>query len=117
MIKMLSRFDLKPGIDIALFAEHYYSFVERAIDMDLAVSSDRIGRRVNDTPMDTDADDAQQYYVLMHFRDREQLDRAYEYMDSDTAEPQDLKPHSLVKKYVKNPVFTCWQEPASTELI
>ena len=82
MIHMLSRFDLKPGTELEGFAADYYGFVERAKQLDLAVSTGKIGRRVSDTPMDTDADDAQEYYVIMSFRDREQLDRAYDYMDT-----------------------------------
>ncbi len=110
MIHMLSRFDLKPGTELQSFASDYYGFFERAKELDLAVSTGKIGRRVSDTPMDTDAEDAQEYYVIMSFRDREQLDRAYDYMDSEIKDAETRKPHSAVKHIVRNSVFTCWQD-------
>jgi len=110
MIRMLSRFDLKPGIDLKTFEQHYYDFVERAKKINIAISTDKIGRRISDTPMDTDAEDAQEFYVVMTFRDREQLNHAYEYMENADADPKAAKSHNAVKSYVLNPVFTCWQE-------
>lgn len=110
MIKMLSRFDLKPGIEREAFEKEYYEFVERAKQKGFVVSTDRIGERIADTPMDTDSEDAQRFYAVMMFRDKEQLDQAYDYMNGGTAHSDDAKPHNVLKYYVRNPVFTCWEE-------
>ena len=110
MIKMLSRFDLKPNVDLETFEKRYYEFCARAVQSGLAVGTDKIGRRISETPMDTDAEGAQEFYVVMTFRDRDQLDQAYEYMNNGLVHASDQKPHTAIKHYVKNPVFTCWQE-------
>lgn len=110
MIHMLSRFDLREGSDISGFEKSYVEFVNRLKELGLVESSGKIGKRISDTPMDTDTDDAQTYYVIMQFKDREQLDRAYEYMDADQVPSSEDKPHAAIKTMILNPVFTCWQE-------
>lgn len=110
MIHMLSKFDLEPGTELKEFEDSYYAFFERVEKLGLAEETGRIGRRLADTPMDTDAADAQEYYVIMSFRDREQLDCAYEYMDAAEVPLEEHEPHSAVKNIVRNAVFTCWQE-------
>jgi len=110
MIHMLSKFDLKQDEDLQDFEQQYYTFFERVKRLGLAEATGKIGRRVADTPMDTDEEDAQEYYVIMSFRDREQLDRAYAYMDGEMLAPEDGKPHTAVKFLAQNSVFTCWQE-------
>lgn len=110
MIHMLSRFDLKPGTNVDEFKQHYESFMDRAKLLGLAASTGTVGKRVADTPMDTDAEDAPEYYVVMSFRDREQMDRAYAYMEDGGSDPSDLKPHSAIKFVVRNAIFTCWQD-------
>ncbi len=108
MIQMLSRFDLKPGIAFDAFAEHYFGFAEEMRERELIVSTGPIGRRIADTPMDTDADDAPEFYAVMTFRDRAQLDAAYAYMEGRSSTVS--KHHAVVHRAVANPVFTCWSE-------
>lgn len=110
MIQMLSRFNLKRDTDFETFERNYYEFFERVKRKGLVETTGKIGQRISDTPMDTDAEDAQKYYVLMSFSDRNQMDQAYEYISSPTADKEDLKPHSEVKLVVCDSVFTCWQE-------
>lgn len=110
MIQMLSRFDLKPDTDLSAFSDSYFEFFERMKEKGFAEATGKIGKRISDTPMDTDAEDAQQYYVIMSFRDREQLDQAYAYMDQNIVPVEEDAPHANVMRIVHNFVFTCWQE-------
>ncbi len=108
MIHMLSRFDLKSGITIEQFSRNYYELVEQMHAQDLVAGTGRIGRRACDTPMDTDAADAPEYYAVMSFKDRDQLDRSYAYLSN--AEVNRATSHPSVNRAVTNYVFTCWQD-------
>ncbi|MGI9350668.1 MAG: hypothetical protein ACR2O3_03815 [Rhizobiaceae bacterium] len=110
MIHMLSRFDLKHEADFALLEQNYMAFFEKMRTLDLTEATGKIGKRVSDTPMDTDAADAPSYYVLMSFKNRHQMDRAYEYMANGDIEPDASVAHANVKNAVLNAVFTCWEE-------
>ena len=110
---MLSRFNLKPEFQIQAFRKSYNQFVERLVLLDLAVETGKIGRRIHDTPMDTDATNAPEYYCIMTFRNRDQLDRAYAYIADGAdgnATKLDLDLHHQIYEAVENPVFTCWQD-------
>lgn len=113
MIHMLSKFDLAPNVKISEFEYHYYRFVDEAIHTNMIASSGRIGKRIEDTPMDTDAPDAQGYYVIMSFTNREQLDNAYEFLSDRSLNRKAHEPHSGMHKIIRNPVFTCWEEQIS----
>ena len=54
MIHMLSSFDLKPNEDWNMFASDYDHFVNTLQSAGIISGSDPLGKRVNDTPMDTD---------------------------------------------------------------
>ena len=108
MIHMLSRFDLKPGVKFASFRTSYAEFVERMRVEGLVEATGKIGRREANTPMDTDDEKAPEYYVIMSFRDRRQLDEAYAYMAA--ANGQDATAHAAVHQAVINFVFTCWRD-------
>ncbi|MEM9330409.1 MAG: hypothetical protein AAGA53_03720 [Pseudomonadota bacterium] len=110
MIYMLSKFDLSPDVDFKAFQKDYSEFVQDMRSMDLAVSTGNVGTRIADTPMDTDLDDAPRFYVIMTFRDRDQLDKAYRYIATGQAKPEHLKSHQRVHNAILNPVFTCWQD-------
>ena len=111
MIHMLSRFNLKPDADLKTFEKHYISFFLSIFgQLDWLKQLGKLGERVGDTPMDTDSIDAQQYYVVMEFRDRDQLDGAYYYMENGSVVPEFFEAHEQIKKTVENPVFTCWQD-------
>ena len=74
----------------------------------LLESSGALGRRVSDTPMDTDDESAPEYYAVMSFRDREQLDSAYDYLSD--ADVRERSAHPTVHHTVANFVFTCWRD-------
>ena len=80
MIHLLCRFDLQDGMTLPQIQADYQRFVERMKINKLIVGSDEIGQRVHGTPMDTDAPDAAEYYVIMRFGDRQQLDAAYDFI-------------------------------------
>lgn len=76
--------------------------------LDLVESNGPIGQRQLDTPMDTDDDRNQQYFVMMTFRDRPQVDKAYAYIIGHI-EPGEAA-HNDVYTKVVNPLFICWQD-------
>jgi len=108
MIHMLSRFDLKPGVDFHAFRTSYKSFCEQMQAEGLLVQTGELGQRVLDTPMDTDDEHAPKYYSVMSFRDRKQLDAAYAHIASLDA--GDKAEHVAVRDAVLSPVFTCWRD-------
>jgi hypothetical protein len=108
MFHMLSWFDLKPEQDIKRFNAAYRHFVEQMQTLDLVESSGPIGQRQSDTPMDTDNDRNQQYFVMMTFRDRPQVDKAYAHIMKHI-EPGEATHDAMYSKVV-NPIFICWQD-------
>ncbi|MEM9277964.1 MAG: DUF6614 family protein [Pseudomonadota bacterium] len=110
MIYMLSRFDLKPETDFQSFQKSYARFFEHIKSVGLAETAGKICARVHNTPMDTDEEDAPEYYAIMTFRDRDQLDEAYRYMATGNAHPAHLESHETINKAITNQVFTCWQD-------
>ncbi len=108
MFHMLSCFKLKPGEDIATFAAAYAEFVETMQALDLVVATGPIGKRQNETPMDTDDERDHEYFVVMTFRDRAQVDAAYAHIERHFG-PGD-EAHDAVYTRVTDPVFICWQD-------
>lgn len=108
MFHMLSCFDLKPGEEIAVFRTAYTALVEEMKQAGLVESSGPIGARQNDTPMDTDDEREHQYFAVMSFRDRAQVDAAYAHILQHVG-PTDAA-HDKVYTRVLSPVFICWQD-------
>ena len=111
MIEMLSRFDLAEGHNLTETEKSYQAFAKEVSARGLLHSAGKIGRRVQNTPMDTDAADAPKYYAIMRFRDRAQMDAAYAFL----AEPHESSAfdafHQALKSTTVNQVFTCWEIP------
>lgn len=105
---MLSCFDLKPGENIETFREAYLAFVEEMKNIGLLEASGPIGRRQSDSPMDTDDQRQHQYFAIMSFRDRAQVDAAYAHIMKH--EGASDKAHDRVYGRVLDPVFICWQD-------
>ena len=108
MFHMLSCFNLEPGDDISEFRQAYLNFVAEMKRIDLVESTGPIGHRQHDTPMDTDEERNHEYFVVMTFRDREQVDAAYDHIlqhegSSDIA-------HNSIYTRVVDPVFICWED-------
>ena len=108
MFHMLSWFDLKPEEDIKEFRTNYLDFVEQMLKLDLVVSTGPIGCRDSNTPMDTDHERSQQYFVIMDFRDRLQVDTAYAHIMKHM-EPEESTHNAMLDKVI-NPYFICWQD-------
>ena len=111
-IQMLSRFRLAPGAGIRAFCESYEKLVELMARRGLVLATGPVGKRVADTPMDTDSGDAEELFAVMTFRDRQQLDAAYAYLNQPghIPEPELRAAHEQLKSSVAMPVFTCWQD-------
>ena len=105
---MLSCFDLVPGENIADFSNAYHAFVEEMKHNDMVENTAPIGSRQRDTPMDTDDERDHEYFVVMSFRDRKQVDAAYAHIMKHI-EPGKAT-HDSVYTRVQNPVFICWQD-------
>ena len=110
MFHMLSCFNLQPGESIRTFQANYQNFVEEMRAIDLVESTSSIGRRQDDTPMDTDDERNHEFFVVMSFRDRAQVDAAYAHIEQHFG-PSDAA-HDQVYTKVLNPVFICWQDLA-----
>ena len=117
MFYMLSCFNLTPEEDIETFTANYHHFVNEMKTLDLVESTGSIGRRQNDTPMDTDEERDHEYFVIMAFRDRSQVDAAYAHIEQHFG-PSDAA-HDKVYTKVLDPVFICWQDlpPAAHEQV
>lgn len=110
---MLSCFNLQPGEDIDSFNSNYISFVDEMKRIELVESSGAIGRRQSDTPMDTDGERDHEFFVIMSFRDRAQVDAAYAHIEKHFG-PADAA-HDEVYSKVIDPVFICWQDLAQAD--
>jgi len=108
MIHMMSRFDLKDGVDLKTFREDYRAFVALMQAKGLVEETGPVGRRVADTPMDTDEAVASTYFVVMSFRDRAQMDEAYTHIAATFA--GDENGHPSVHTAVTNSAFLCWDD-------
>lgn len=112
MFHMLSCFDLKPGENITAFRHAYTDFVEEMKQANLVECTGPVGRRQNDTPMDTDDERQHTYFALMSFRDRAQVDAAYAHIMRHI-EPGEAS-HGAVYGKVQDPVFICWEDVPET---
>lgn len=108
MFHMLTCFDMKPEYELAEFRRSLTEYTDHMRGLDLVVDYEPIGRRQCDTIMDTDDERDHQYFMLMHFRDRAQCDKAVEYIQAH--EEPGASIHKEVYSKVQNPVFICWQD-------
>ncbi|MEL6647822.1 MAG: DUF6614 family protein [Pseudomonadota bacterium] len=110
-IHLLSAFDLRAGVEEDSFADAYHSFVQELYDAGLIIDARPMGRRVPDTPMDTDDTRAQQFFTILTFRDRAHMDAAYAHIEARmravTGE------HAAMYARTANQIFTCWQDEVS----
>ncbi len=108
MFHMLTCFDLKPDVEIGVFRAAYSDFVEYMQSIDLVERTGPIGQRRSDTKMDTDGERDHEYFVIMSFRDRAQIDAAYARL-LPHEEPAETA-HKAVFSRVRNQIFICWQD-------
>jgi hypothetical protein len=108
MFHMLTCFNLKDGIEIAEFKANYSDLVSYMQSMGMVENTGPIGRRQSDTPMDSDSERDHKYFVIMSFRDRAQVDRAYAHL-APHEEPAETIHHAVYSK-AQNPIFICWED-------
>jgi len=108
MFHMLTCFNLKPEVEIGEFRVAYMDFVEHMRSIDLVEGSGPIGLRQSNTNMDSDSERDHQYFVIMSFRDRAQVDAAYAKLVPHE-EPEESA-HAAVYSKVRNQIFICWQD-------
>lgn len=108
MFHMLSVFDLADGTDMAAFKESLIAFTDHLIDVGLLHSLGAIARRSSDTPMDTDQERHQAWMFVSSFEDKEQCDRAYEYVERGEEPCASL--HGAMRSKMRNGIFSCWEE-------
>lgn len=113
MFHMLTSFDLKPGNTLDAFERPLNAFTKHLCTLDLLESRSAIGVRQSDTILDTDDERHHQYFVLMHFRDRAQSDKAVRYIEAGHATSSSV--HEAVYANIENPMFICWQDIQRSE--
>jgi len=108
MIHMLSSFEIGPGEDEAAFRAAYAGFVEDLRAEGLIADAGPVGRRMADTPMDTDAARPHTHFSVMSFHDRRQLDHAYAWLTHRKG--ASAGSHHDMHARIANSVFLCWQD-------
>lgn len=108
MIHMLSSFDLKPDEDWGEFTDAYAAFVDELQSAGVIVAAGPLGKRVSDTPMDTDDARDPQFHSILSFRDRTQLDAAYAYI-GEKQQPGTTSHLSMYRR-ITNSIFLCWED-------
>ncbi len=108
MFHMLTCFDLKPDVEIGAFRAAYSDFVAYMQGIDLVEGTGSIGRRQRDTRMDTDGERDHEYFVIMSFRDRAQVDAAYARILPHQEPAESV--HNAIQSKMHNPIFICWQD-------
>ena len=105
---MLSHFDLKTGVDLGEVQQALSGYAVHMVEKELLLGVDPIGIRHRDTILDTDDERSQHYFLLMHFRDREQSEQAVQHIE--TAEEPAASLHRALYSKMENLVFVCWQD-------
>ena len=108
MFHMLTCFNLRPAIELGDFRKALVDYTAHMQELDLVVSNSPIGLRQSDTSMDTDAERRHRYFTITTFRDRAQVDAAYDYIKAHT-EPGYAIHHAVYSK-VQDQIFICWQD-------
>lgn len=108
MFHMLTCFNLKPGVEIDAFRSAYTDFVDHMRGIGLVEGTGPIGRRQNNTKMDSDSERDHRYFVVMSFRDRAQVNAAYAKLVPHD-EPEETS-HRAVYSKVRDQIFICWED-------
>jgi hypothetical protein len=108
MFHMLSCFNLRPGTELGALREALVKYTAHMQGLDLVVSNSPVGERQSDTSMDTDSERQHRYFTTTIFRDRAQVDAAYDYIKAHTEPGYAI--HQAVYSKVQDPIFICWQD-------
>ncbi len=113
MIHMLSSFMIEPGEDEAAFRAAYARFVADLRAEGQIAEAGPLGRRIADTPMDTDAARHHTHFSILSFHDRAQLDHAYASLARRTG--ASAASHHDIHARIADSVFLCWHDCDETE--
>ena len=80
------------------------------VGLDLIVGSDPVGRRAQDSGLDTNEQLSQQYFAVMHFRDKAQSERAWDWIMSQSETTDQL--HRRMWAQARNMTFFAWEDLA-----
>ena len=105
---MLTCFDLKPKHSIEEFQKSLAHYTTHMNELDLVESHSPIGLRQSDTILDTDDERKQKYFMIMHFRDREQSDNAVAYIKNLEEPSKSL--HTNAYSKTQNLIFISWED-------
>ncbi|MEM8497558.1 MAG: hypothetical protein AAF542_06010 [Pseudomonadota bacterium] len=108
MFVMLSSFNLREGETPESCQAAIQEFAMHMQQQKMLVSVGPLGKRVSNTPMDTDDNSQLNYYFLSYFESREQSDQAYALIEQGV-EPSVSIHRAMINK-VRDAVFTCWNE-------
>lgn len=107
---MLSSFNLREGETPEACQAAIQAFAKNMQQQKMLVSVGPLGKRVANTPMDTDDNSQLNYYFLSYFESREQSDQAYDLIERGV-EPSVSIHRAMISK-VRDAVFTCWSDIA-----
>ena len=105
---MLTCFDLKPKHSIKEFQKSLAHYTDHMRELDLVEGHSPIGLRQSDTILDTDDERKQKYFMIMHFRDREQSDKAVTYIKNLEEPSKSL--HTNAYSKTQNLIFISWED-------
>ena len=105
---MLTCFDLKPKHSIKEFQKSLAHYTDHMRELDLVEGHSPIGLRQSDTILDTDNERKQKYFMIMHFRDREQSDNAVAYIKNLEEPSKSL--HTNTYSKTQNLIFISWED-------
>lgn len=108
MITMLSWFDLKEDRTTEALMQAIEQLGTHLSERDLLISCSPLGERVIGTPMDTDEDRDERYFLTMRFRDRAQLDASYVYLQQNARAAN--KAHLALFTMFSSKYFICWED-------
>ena len=108
MFHMLTCFDLKPKHSIEEFQKSLAQYTAHMHELDLVEGHSPIGLRQSDTILDTDDERKQKYFMIMHFRDREQSDKAVAYIKNLEEPSKSL--HTNAYSKTQNLIFISWED-------
>lgn len=110
MYRMLSFFDLAGNSTIEDFETALTPFCQHMIDVGMLQSWGPIGRRSDNTPMDTDEATTQGYFFVSTFVGKSQCDGSYAYIKEGKEPCASL--HREMRSMMQNGIFSCWEDSA-----
>lgn len=108
MFHMLNCINLNEGVSIEEFDQSLDALSVHLQKLDLLDSAGPIGRRQRHPVMDTDDERDHEYFFILTFKDRDQCDRAVEYIYAQGEEAEGF--HQAVLLAISDPVFMCWED-------